>query len=342
MLCYLLSLCVASAIVGCKDVSVDSSSRYLQYKGVTLEAPPEPVDPGEMDTLSRLNINAVALVPYAFARKGSAQLAFNSDFQWWGETSEGTTKMCRMARGMGYAVMVKPQVWLHDDWIGNVDFTDEKAWQQWEAAYTDYILTYAREAERDGAEIFCVGTELSTVALRRTGFMKKLITEVRAVYSGKLTYAANWDTYERILFWDALDFIGVNAYFPLSQKENPVTAELLLAWKKPLGKMRELHQKYGKPILFTECGYRSVDYAAGKQWEIDGGKPNPDLQARAFTAMLNSIADEPWIAGIFIWKWEVSSRGSRHKKYVETGYSPKNKPAEKVISDFFREKGSGE
>ena len=62
--------------------------------------------------------------------------------------------------------------------------------------------------------MFSVGTELQIPALQREADWRQLIKDVRAVYSGKLIYSANWyEEYEGIKFWDALDAIGVQAYF---------------------------------------------------------------------------------------------------------------------------------
>ena len=44
---------------------------------------------------------------------------------------------------------------------------------------------------------------------------RKLIRKTRSLYQGQLTYAANFDQYHEVSFWDALDFMGVNAYFSL-------------------------------------------------------------------------------------------------------------------------------
>jgi hypothetical protein len=59
-----------------------------------------------------------------------------------------------------------------------------------------------------------------------------LIKKVRAVYSGKLTYAENWDCIDKVLFWDQLDYIGVDAYFPISKKKKQKMKEIRAGWKK--------------------------------------------------------------------------------------------------------------
>ncbi len=56
--------------------------------------------------------------------------------------------------------------------------------------------------------------------------------ELREVYNGQLTYAANWDEYKRIPFWEDLDFIGVDAYFPVSEEKTPSIEQASLGWQK--------------------------------------------------------------------------------------------------------------
>ncbi|MEM6723389.1 MAG: hypothetical protein AAF598_05080, partial [Bacteroidota bacterium] len=46
---------------------------------------------------------------------------------------------------------------------------------------------------------------------------RTIIRSARQHYTGELTLAANFDNYREISFWDELDFIGINAYFPLRE-----------------------------------------------------------------------------------------------------------------------------
>ncbi|MCG8462987.1 MAG: hypothetical protein MI919_42425, partial [Holophagales bacterium] len=50
---------------------------------------------------------------------------------------------------------------------------------------------------------------------RLQGHWEALIRGIRAVYSGSLGYAANFDQYHEVGFWPLLDVMGINAYFKL-------------------------------------------------------------------------------------------------------------------------------
>ncbi len=93
---------------------------------------------------------------------------------------------------------------------------------------------------------------------------RKLIRQTRSIYHGRLTYAANFDQYHEVDFWDALDIMGINAYFPLRKSPLEITAEhrleseLIQGWKTVFGEIDEFIEKKrlkNIPILFTELGY---------------------------------------------------------------------------------------
>ena len=99
---------------------------------------------------------------------------------------------------------------------------NEADWEAWFDNYRDYILAHARQAETAGADMFCVGRELDRTVLRREADWRELIRRRSAgVYHGPLTYSANFDTYRASGSGMPLDFIGVSAYFSLSDAARP-------------------------------------------------------------------------------------------------------------------------
>ena len=74
---------------------------------------------------------------------------------------------------------------------------------------------HAELAARIQADIFCVGTELSKLSVYDAEW-RRIIRDVRKIYKGPLTYAAvQGPEFENLRFWDALDYIGLNNYYPL-------------------------------------------------------------------------------------------------------------------------------
>jgi hypothetical protein len=161
-----------------------------------------------------------------------------------------------------------------------------------------------------------------------------LIDTVRSVYHGKITYAENWDCYNEFPFWSKLDYIGINAYFPLCDESTPSVESLTKGWKKYCEPMHALSLKAGRPVLFTEFGYRSIDYCAKKPWEAyDDAEKNYQAQQNAYEALFSECWSQPWFAGGFSWKWFDSNTAPDVSK--ETDYTPQGKPAQEVLKKWY-------
>ena len=186
--------------------------------------------------------------------------------------------------------------------------------------------------------MFVIGTELSRAALERDKFWRRLAHEVRQQYGGPITYAANWwEEFEHIAFWEELDFIGIQAYFELSKENDPSVAELQEGWRPYKVAIQHLSNSTGRPVLFTEIGYRNVPDAAAVPWrwpsrdEIGTVEPADELQARLYDVFFDNFWDEPWFAGAILWKWSADAVGRSNR----LDFSPSGKPAEEVIEKWF-------
>lgn len=128
---------------------------------------------------------------------------------------------------------------------------------------------------------------------------------MREHYKGKLTYAANWDEYKRTPFWTQLDYIGIDAYFPLTDARTPSLEQLKEGWEPWKANIAALAKRHERPVLFTEFGYRSIDYTARRPWEANRSDTGLNLQAQvhATQAILEEFWKEEWFAGGYVWKW---------------------------------------
>lgn len=102
----------------------------------------------------------------------------------------------------------------------------------------------------------------------------ELIKKVRNVYSGKLTYAANFDNYQNIAFWDQLDFIGINAYFKLRNNPEEINHEKMYqrmkkSWDAIFQDMLQFQEENNLdlPVFFTELGYTFKKNCTIMPWE---------------------------------------------------------------------------
>jgi len=133
------------------------------------------------------------------------------------------------------------------------------------------------------------------------------VSRIREEFRGPLTYSANFDTWPGIGFWDALDFIGVSAYFPLSDRPDPSLAELEAGWDRALAPLEEASRRWGRPVLLTEAGFPSIPSAARAPWREARTRADVWLQARCYEATLRALARRPWIEGAYFWLWERTS-----------------------------------
>lgn len=310
------------------------SCSQQKINGVSLVSPPRRVDYFSLESVNKIHANWVAIIPFSFCKEGSPNVYFNHNRQWWGEKKEGVIELIYLARKQQLKVFLKPHVWFRKGWIGDFTLQTEADWQIWEKEYTDYVLSYAKIAQEQKVELFCIGTELKQVVLKRPLFFNKLISQVKAIYKGKITYAANWDNANEIGFWKELDYIGIDAYYSLSDKKEPAIDELISSWRPIKQNLHQLSKTNNKSILFTEYGFESSDFNAKDTWGSKGKHPvNEQAQANAYAALYQSFYPENWFAGGFLWKWHVTEETMRNQPKA---FTPQGKKVEEVIRLQFK------
>ncbi|MCP3915133.1 MAG: hypothetical protein GY711_06230 [bacterium] len=270
----------------------------------------------ELDRLRALGVNWVAIHPYASIRAdGEVVSRFDAD-----APPAWVTRPIEEAHARGMQILVKPHIayWGSPfSWRGDIAFDDAGQWERFFASYERWIVTLARIAR--GADAFAVGTELDRTLAHESQW-RAIIGAVREQTSAHLTYAANWSDFERVGFWDALDAVGVQAYFPLVTDERlPDESALRAGWSEPLRKLRALHVRTGKPVVFTELGYDRSLAAALRPWE-SGRRRRDDpgaagvLQERCLSVALGVLEEETtWLRGAFLWKWFVGPSRSDYR-----------------------------
>lgn len=315
----------------------DKFTEPLRIKGFNLVAPPDPFSIDSLQNIKNLGADWVSIVPYAFCNAKTAEITFDHPRQWWGEKPEGVIETIQMVKSLGLKVMLKPHLWVGGQgWAGDLDFESDSLWLVFERQYDEYIGTYAKIADSMKVELYCIGTEMRNSTKKRNDYWIDLISKTQQVYKGKLTYASNWDEFNLVQFWSDLDFIGIDAYFPLSERKTPAKNELVEAWDKPKRKIKAVAEKFNKPILFTEYGYESIDYNTKGHWQLskDSLNVNFENQKTAFEALYLSFNGEKWWHGGFIWKWHLNINGL-NKRNIKA-YTPQGKPALKIIETTFK------
>ena len=231
--------------------------------------------------------NLIALVPNGLQETPQSEEIFY--------TTEATVSdqelisMIQYAHQIGLQVALKPTVnCKNGTWRAHINFFDkdvpcEPKWSNWFAAYTAFQLHYARIAEETGCEIFLAGCEM-VMSERRVSEWRKLIADIKTIYSGPVSY--NTDKYQEdnVAFWDCVDIISSSGYYPLND------------WEQELDRIEKVVNKFQKPFFFAECGCMSTSGSSKvpNDWSIKG-EVNLKEQADWYTAMFEACRKRPWV-----------------------------------------------
>jgi hypothetical protein len=285
--------------------------------------------------LKDLGVEWISITPFGFQRDAAAP-----GFRWFaagargaGETDESLQAVTLQAHALGLKVMLKPHIWLRPpQWPGSIEPRSEADWAAWFDAYEEFAVHYAALAQREGMDAFCVGNELAKTTVRQAPW-RRVIASARKAYAGPITYGAEGEEVFRVPFWDALDFIGVSAYYPLMSAASPGRAALAEAWQPVADRLRALSARERRRVVFTELGYRSAPFAAWRHWEIEDTSP-VDLraQAEAYEAFFQAVWGQPWFGGVYWWKWFSHPA---HSGPASNDFELENKPAEAVVGRHY-------
>ncbi len=360
-----LKIIMASIFIILYACNLNAQVKKEKIKGMSFLGPHDPVlEQSMIDAIDSIHAEWIAIIPEATLNRGTLKLISDHNNPNWSETKEGVTEMIRFSKASEKKVMLKPQIILDDttqpnellnelasyinlsyeeitdktygaEWRGDFAAVSEEDWIIFESSYTDYILSYAELAEALEVDLFCIGTEMRESAVQRPQYWKSLIRKVRTIYTGPIIYSANWDEYEQITFWKELDYIGTNAYYPISTAATPSVNEAFENWRRIRKKLFAVSKRFNRKVIITEYGYRSASYTGLTPWIHDNQSESPivnnEAQANLYEAFYKAFWNEHWIAGGFGWNWIYASQ-----RKGNTDFSVQGKPAMKVIAEYYR------
>ena len=257
-------------------------------------------------------------------------------------------------QAQGITVTLKPHVdsldgiWRGDFTWPSTDTTvaEQQVWlTAWFTSYQSFILHFAKIASDNNVGVMVIGTEFakltgSSCAGSCEAYWKQYVIDpLRASYPNlTLAYGANatsaGDEFTSVTFWDDIDIIGVDGYFPLTGHADPTVAQLVSAWTTASGNvngfapetaLKNLASAHpGKPLIFSEIGYTSTAGTNEAPYNYTPtGAYDPTEQEDCYEAYFEVFSlDTAWMKGVFWWDWSVSAPGAN-----DTGYSPQTKPA---------------
>ncbi len=237
------------------------------------------------------------------------------------------------AKATGLRAMLKLHMWGpgfdRGKYSADIRMNNDADWRAFLANYRHYALRHARLAAETGADIFCIGTELARAsrAAAIADDWRALIEEVRLIYSGPITYAAHHSEADEILFWDRLDYIGIDGYYPIARLS------------ASLESLERLSVRWNRPVIFAEAGFASSSYALTEPWR-PGSNEAPrdsvrlDLQAEGWQTLLAELWRSDFIWGVYVWKWHPNSTWGGP---TNADHTPQGKPALDAIARFFKQ-----
>ena len=248
----------------------------------------------------------------------------------WEETlsDEELIKMIDYFHSKGVRVALKPTVNCKDGtWRAHIAFFDkdvvcEPKWSNWFKAYSEFQCYYAKIAQETKCEMFVAGCEM-VMSEHRTEEWRQVLSDIKKVYSGPVSY--NTDKYQEdnVEFWDAVDVISSSGYYPIDD------------WERQLDRIEAVVKKYNKPFFFAETGCMSSKGSSNipNNWELRG---TIDLEEQAawYEVMFDAISKRDWVEGTCLWSWTYDLYNEEDAKN-SFDYDLFGKPSEKVVKKYY-------
>ena len=257
-------------------------------------------------------------------------------------TEESLLRTFRQARERGLRMMFFPTINLRYEavnatwWRGNLE---PKDWEQWWRGYTAFNVHLASLAQEGGVEWYSVGTEMGSTH-RFPDQWRRLISEVRKAFKGKITYSVNFDSHDDFTFGDSLDVIGINTYDPIAKHDQrPTDEQIRDAWWWIVYKARTLEARFRRPVMITEVGYPSVALAHAGPWDFrTAGAADPALQDQLVKGALKVLRNWGNGEAVFYYLYgENLEKGEVPGGFGDRTYAPWGKPTEATLRWYLAE-----
>lgn len=293
-----------------------------------------------LDYLSRRGVEWISITPFGriwSLHSTTIAMDFEAPYE---DNRANIRRVVEQAHERGMRVLLIPHLWVETEgWRGEIDPGSAAGWAAYQRSYHDFVLAWARDAQAAGVDAFSVGVECKSFSGRFGPFWTRLIADVRAAFDGWLTYSANWDEAEDVLFWDQLDVVGINAFYPLADHDDATFEEYVEGAVRAATAVGDLSETLDMPVLFVEVGYTTRENAAVRPWLWPDGMENVVVsegeQARALLASFRGFLPHDWFVGFFVWRYYADLDDVSQEAIW--GFSPHGKSAEPLLERVFAE-----
>jgi hypothetical protein len=280
----------------------------------------------QLDHLAQLHVNSVAFVFPIYQASWTATTVYGDPNST--PTASNMRTFIRAAHQRHMRVLLRPLLdegSLHaaGKWRGQLAPSSTNAWF---ASYTSLVMGYAKLAQAENVEIIDIGTELDSLQSSTQQWLN-LISSLRGVYHGQLTYSANWAIWYPSFGW-ALDFLSVDAFFPLAVSVNGTQQQLAAAWGQWVARANGFGYSYGKHVVFTELGTTSEVGSFQQPW-LWSHNTGLSLEAQRLYYAAACQALKGRIGGVYWWEYVLDPLTA---PATDTTFDPQGKPADQEIS----------
>lgn len=251
-------------------------------------------------------------------------------------TAEHLSEAIRAAKTAGLRVTLRPTLdestltaVSAKEWRGTIRPSNPGNWFK---TYDDFLAPYLKLAQQEKVDSFVIGTEFTS--MQPDPHWADTVNHAKALYSGELTYAANWDTYVQNPINIPVSRIGVDAYPPLKTLTDDATIQQLVdGWNQWLdGKSTD---KLPNTLFYeVDAPAENGAYTHPGVWGNGGGARNLKTQANWFTAACQ-VARQRNLSGLYWWRYDMHQDPAAADPQTDRSDSWLGRPAAQTIRSCF-------
>ena len=313
----------------------------------------------DLNAIKATGANAVTL-EWAVGVKADGSVAIDSS----DPSNSQLATITQYAQSLGLTVLWKPHISNYGSSNNLNQFNTNWTtfpYSNFFSGYTQYMSALGQAAQQNNIYAVFLGTENSGLDSSNLSSWSSVISAMRSVYSGKLTYdALYFDSASgnlnanNVVFTKLLDFLSLSYYPSLSSDPNSTAANAQTSFisssfgtvVSPFAFAYALYLEYGIPIFFGEAGTNhnvlGMTPLPSMSLYSDlnaSGQQNTTVQNNYDLALLQFWATHSanWMLGMNLQGVDISSgvKGFAGYSYLTQGDEILGYPIQQVLTNYF-------